>query len=175
VDEQPFAKTGRFYFAPEHRRRSPEDSEPNRPGYQGSLRVSFEVNGQEQSLLLRSRRTLVARRGRVTGRRTRHFERNAGAAAAELSRFRDSNGAPLVVDGIIGPKTESAIKLFQKAITLIDPNASALAINAVLNRAKVGWLNAGNAPRLKQPRSLDALQRADLDFVEQSNRPAFVR
>ena len=125
VGGQPFSKTGRFYFAPGTADDLTFDSDSSSQGFQGTIVVEYAVNG-----VLHDVHLVVGSGYSSSG------PADVSGASGPLNSMRvqqrlnylgyaDYEGKPLIIDGIIGPRTQSALRKFKAAGTnpAGDPDA----------------------------------------------------
>ncbi|MEQ9379832.1 MAG: peptidoglycan-binding domain-containing protein, partial [Pirellulales bacterium] len=156
-----FDETGRFYLAPGTVNSIEGDQNALEHGFQGTLEVTYFVDGERYSQLVdvfsgasrQGQEAVTVSSSVLTAMRVQQRLNFLG--------FPDRSGAPLVVDGIIGSKTASALKLFQAA-TKMDALATPAGQDGKLvsdtNTNTVAWLNSLDAPQWK---SLDDTNPAD--------------
>jgi peptidoglycan hydrolase-like protein with peptidoglycan-binding domain len=139
-------------------RDNPRDTNPAQ-GFQGKLRIGYWVGSVDGTLDLEilpgcSYRGVPAVQGFIhsqadalTNAKIREEARTiALQQRLNYLGFPDEKGQPLVIDGIVGPHTEAALRLFKAAVDS-SGTSSPQAENATLDDRTVRWLNAPNAPR----------------------------
>ena len=204
----PFEATGRLYFAPGAADELFGDMDTQEPGFQGFLVMYYTVDGQaERSLIIQVAPGYTDFDGGVANTGTTGVnegdEAVTNAVPIQSSRdtvnvmriqqrlnylgFLDYDGLPLVIDGILGPRTQSVISLFRAAIDPsggripytpgdgTDENTSTSLANYELDELTLAWLNSRSAPRwLQLSRSVATLATA-IDQNASSNIMQFTQ
>ncbi|MCA9049307.1 MAG: hypothetical protein KDA89_11300, partial [Planctomycetaceae bacterium] len=151
-----FAKTGRLFFAPSTADGLNGDASEADRGLQGEF--SFLFSYIESGTTKTRDQTVIIRDG--------YSNQGESAVEAQTSLknnlrlqqrlnylgYTDYEGKILAVDGIIGPRTESAIRLFKAATSSVAdavPSGQSHDLSDVQSRV-VDWLNAADAPVWKQ-------------------------
>jgi hypothetical protein len=176
--EHPFSRRGLVYFAPGTADGLWGDAAPGSPGFQGFLKFKYLVDGASRSVLIEVKPGSTEREDEllavgqideayslVRNIRVQHRLNYLG--------FPDYEGLPLAVDGILGPRTASAISLFRAAVdptgqsTPLDPqldvsyNVNTQQAQGEIDDVILAWLNSAQSPRWQQAlRPLASLSQA---------------
>ncbi|MEZ6121388.1 MAG: peptidoglycan-binding domain-containing protein, partial [Pirellulaceae bacterium] len=144
--ESPFASTGVLYFAAAGSDSLDGDLVSDTGHFEGRIRINYTANG-----VLRSEVIEITPDFSTAGNDAVTDELSLVSVARLQQRlnhlgFVDADGKALAVDGIIGPKTQSALRLFKGTLSS-DIDQSPAAISPELDQTTLTWLNAVNAPR----------------------------
>ena len=138
----PFSQSGRFYLAPGTDSQLPGDHDTDSRGWQGDLKVKFEVDGQSFSTIL-SIIDGISQGGPTAVDPADNSVLNVMRLQQRLGYlgFPDRNGERLKVDGLIGDETQHAIGLFNGAV-----GTDTLSASDHLSDAGIQFINSLEAP-----------------------------
>ncbi|MEQ9461732.1 MAG: peptidoglycan-binding protein [Phycisphaeraceae bacterium] len=146
VEGLPFAQTGRFYVVPgvvNTPRRSTESILDR--GFQGTVQVPVTIDGLAQDVAVTVRPGFT-----YDGPLRIPNDGSSVAVAAAQQRlnflgYQKAGGGSLVVDGLTGAATQSAVRLFQAVVTATgEVNPGGFSGN--LDAGTVAYLNLGGTP-----------------------------
>lgn len=155
LDQGNFATDGRLWvFAdPSRNTAALGDVAPDERGFQGRLEGSLFINGQQKTFA-------VTVRPGYTGAGVGAVQQNLEGlgrpndklhVAQQQQRLRylgfvAQGGGQLVVDGLFGPNTDTALRTFQGAF-VGGVNTTQNSVDGIIGPNTAGWLNATNAPQ----------------------------
>ncbi|MEM8946599.1 MAG: peptidoglycan-binding domain-containing protein [Planctomycetota bacterium] len=150
-----FASDGRLWVFPNPARDTTATGDTNTAerGFQGRLEGSIQIDGETKNFAVNVRPGYTgAGRGSVgqSGERVNRRANNPLFVAQQQHRlnyfgFVPEGGGQLVVDGIFGGNTDSAISTFQAAF-IAGVNTGQSNVDGIVGPNTAGWLNAANAP-----------------------------
>ena len=166
--QYPFGEKGFLFFAPGTDENLYGDAAGSSRGFQGYLQFLYRIDGGAvRSTLIEVRpgyseaEDLLNSAGLIQQARDTLNNMQAQQRLNYLG-FPDYEGLPLAVDGIIGPRTASAISLFK---AVIDPSGTGLPqlpsptasyeqateqAQGQIDELTLAWLNSRSAPRWQQ-------------------------